>query len=108
MLISFYLYLSLLILSSAEKFISSYKQKFHVYVFSMSLGALSSSQFPVFTLYAQKVCLSGHCDRAWDYERVPDFKIKAKGQELTKKQRKTGSRTACMELCLSERDFVCR
>lgn len=77
-------------------------------LFSMSLGALSSSQFPVFTLYAQKVCLSGHCDRAWDYERVPDFKIKAKGQELTKKQRKTGSRTACMELCLSERDFVCR
>ncbi|ODN03182.1 Cuticlin-1 [Orchesella cincta] len=71
-------------------------------------GALSSSQFPVFTLYAQKVCLSGHCDRAWDYERVPDFKLKARGQELMKKQRKTGSRTACMELCLSERDFVCR
>lgn len=44
---------------------SQYQFFFHFF-----LGALSSSQFPVFTLYAQKVCLSGHCDRAWDYERV--------------------------------------
>jgi len=71
-------------------------------------GALTSSQFPVFTLYAQKVCMSGHCDRAWDYERVPDYRIKSKTSEVVKKQRKTGSRTSCMELCLSERDFVCR
>jgi len=73
-----------------------------------STGALSSSQFPVFTLYAQKVCLSSHCEKAWDYERVPDYKLKSKSNELVKKQRKTGSRSSCMELCLSERDFVCR
>ena len=71
-------------------------------------GALSSSQFPVFTLYAQKVCLSSHCDRAWDYERVLDYKLKSGVTEIVKKQRKTGSRTSCMELCLSERDFTCR
>ncbi|CAH0773858.1 unnamed protein product [Bemisia tabaci] len=68
--------------------------------------ALSKSQFPVFTLFAQKICLKNKhsCRRPWIFEIV-------KGQELVvnpKDRRHVLSRKECMELCLHEKRFVCR
>ena len=32
--------------------------------------SLVVSEFPVFTMYAERICLAGHCGRAWSYEMV--------------------------------------
>ncbi|CAG2113231.1 unnamed protein product, partial [Medioppia subpectinata] len=69
--------------------------------------ALASSQFPVFTIYAQKVCLKDKnksCTQGWAFERVNGFELKRMG----KKSVKVMSRLDCMQLCLNERDFECR
>ncbi|KAG8193928.1 hypothetical protein JTE90_011481 [Oedothorax gibbosus] len=67
---------------------------------------LTPSQFPVFTIYAHKVCLLGgkRCERDWMFERV-------NGHELRGVARSSAivmSREACMELCLNEAQFRCR
>lgn len=68
-------------------------------------GALTKSQFPVFTIYAQKSCLSVKpCGRAWYVDRVQNYKLKSE----VKRSISVNSRRECFELCLSETDFTCR
>ncbi|XP_054162435.1 uncharacterized protein LOC128960388 [Oppia nitens] len=69
--------------------------------------ALTSSQFPVFIIYAQKVCLKDKnkvCTHGWAFERVKGYELK----RLAKKAVKVQSRVECMQLCLIEHDFECR
>ncbi|XP_054707405.1 uncharacterized protein LOC129217167 isoform X2 [Uloborus diversus] len=68
--------------------------------------ALTSSQFPVFTIYAQKICLDKvECNREWIFERVSNY-------ELLERTRKSisdvSTKERCMEFCLSEKEFECR
>ncbi|XP_030369340.1 uncharacterized protein LOC115620298 [Scaptodrosophila lebanonensis] len=68
-------------------------------------GALTKSQFPVFTIYAQKSCISKKpCSRAWYVDRVQNYKL------ATKMRRRVpvASRRECFELCLGETEFSCR
>ncbi|KZC09394.1 hypothetical protein WN55_11137 [Dufourea novaeangliae] len=68
-------------------------------------GALSQSQFPVFTIYAQKSCLAVKpCERAWCIDRVQGHRL----QGHTRRTMTASSRQHCLELCLGERDFLCR
>ncbi|KAK8744725.1 hypothetical protein OTU49_000584 [Cherax quadricarinatus] len=69
-------------------------------------GSLTSSQFPVFTLYVQKNCLvdSPSCDRAWSFERVMGFEMEG----FAKKSKRVATRQECEVLCLQEQDFPCR
>ncbi|KOC69485.1 hypothetical protein WH47_08019 [Habropoda laboriosa] len=68
-------------------------------------GALSQSQFPVFTIYAQKSCLAVKpCERAWCIDRVQGHRL----QSHTRRTMNASSRQHCLELCLGERDFLCR
>ncbi|CAN8010559.1 unnamed protein product, partial [Ixodes pacificus] len=41
-------------------------------------ASLAVSQFPVFTLYAQKICLFGkrRCRRDWMFERVTGYELR--------------------------------
>ncbi|XP_037075431.1 uncharacterized protein LOC119096634 [Pollicipes pollicipes] len=68
--------------------------------------ALTKSQFPVFTMYVQKMCYANapRCRSAWAFERVRGFALKG----LTKKTVTTETRLACQEACLSETEFICR
>ncbi|KAH8384852.1 hypothetical protein KR093_010104, partial [Drosophila rubida] len=68
-------------------------------------GALTKSEFPVFTIYAQKSCLSVKpCGRAWYVDRVQNYRLKSE----VKRRVSVASRRKCFELCLSETDFTCR
>ncbi|XP_064072532.1 uncharacterized protein LOC113392897 [Vanessa tameamea] len=68
-------------------------------------GALTKSQFPVFTIYAQKSCLGVKpCERAWCFDRVRGYNLKGFG----KRTHTVESRQMCLDLCLGENDFVCR
>ncbi|KAI1289816.1 hypothetical protein HDE_09060 [Halotydeus destructor] len=71
-------------------------------------AGLQPSQFPVFTTYAQKVCLAAdvksRCDRMWTFERVPGYELR----KYSKKRSTVTGRIQCMELCLKESDFDCR
>ena len=71
-----------------------------------SAGQLSPSQFPVFTIYAQKTCLpsASKCDAAWSFERVMNYELAAE----TRKRGAVETRQQCSELCLAEEDFDCR
>merc|ERR1719510_1979630 len=67
---------------------------------------LTKSQYPVFTIYVQKNCLSSaaSCNGAWSFERVMDHQLDTE----VRKSGVVGSRQECMELCLSEVEFECR
>lgn len=69
-------------------------------------GGLTASQFPVFTLYIQKVCLPAAplCDRAWTFEKVANYGM----DKYAKKRGRATSRQNCELLCLNEKDFPCR
>nr|CAD7257703.1 unnamed protein product [Timema shepardi] len=68
-------------------------------------GALTKSQFPVFTIYAQKSCLGVKpCERAWCFDRVLQHRL----QGHVKREAVASSRQDCLEMCLGERDFICR
>jgi len=70
-------------------------------------GALSPSQFPVFTLYAQKICVRAsrsRCSRLWIFDRVSGYKLEG----VTKKSRQYRSREDCMASCLAASTFTCR
>lgn len=68
-------------------------------------GALTKSQFPVFTIYAQKSCLGVRpCARAWCIDRVQGYKLA--GYE--KRTATAESRQDCFEMCLGETEFTCR
>jgi len=74
---------------------------------SENAGQLTPSQFPVFTIYVQKVCLKGSgglCDAAWSFERVMDHQLDTE----IRKRGQVNTREECMELCLTETDFECR
>ncbi|XP_053946412.1 uncharacterized protein LOC128855489 [Anastrepha ludens] len=68
-------------------------------------GALAKSQFPVFTLYAQKSCLRIRpCARDWSIDRVQGYKLNG----YVKRTIPVLSRQDCFELCLGEAEFTCR
>ncbi|KAJ6637402.1 hypothetical protein Bhyg_10132, partial [Pseudolycoriella hygida] len=68
-------------------------------------GALTKSQFPVFTIYAQKSCLGLRpCSRAWCIDRVQGYKLSG----FTKRSAAATSRRDCLEMCLGENEFTCR
>ncbi|XP_071452023.1 uncharacterized protein [Hetaerina americana] len=67
--------------------------------------SLMQSDYPVFTVYAQKMCLEERvpCERAWVSERVLGYEMvgnKAKGRPAVK----TSSRQECMALCLQRQN----
>ncbi|XP_020817193.1 uncharacterized protein LOC110190877 [Drosophila serrata] len=68
-------------------------------------GSLSRSQFPVFTIYAQKSCLGVRpCSKAWCIDRVQGYRL----PEHVKSSQTVLSRRDCLELCLGESEFTCR
>ncbi|KAF5289182.1 hypothetical protein FQR65_LT00068 [Abscondita terminalis] len=68
-------------------------------------GALTRSQFPVFTIYAQKSCLGVKpCERAWCIDRVQNYRLVG----YSKSQQTVNSRQECLELCLGETEYACR
>ncbi|KAF2364740.1 PAN/Apple domain [Trinorchestia longiramus] len=70
--------------------------------------SLSVSQFPVFTLYAQKICLPKSrpaCRSPWAYETVPEFTILS---DMVTETAPAQSRTQCATLCLLHERFTCR
>ncbi|XP_049514565.1 uncharacterized protein LOC119432743 isoform X2 [Dermacentor silvarum] len=69
-------------------------------------ASLAVSQFPVFTLYAQKICLFGkrRCSRDWAFERVTGYTLR----DLARKRLHAVAREECMDLCLDETEFQCR
>jgi len=68
--------------------------------------SLTPSDFPVFTLYAQRTCLpeGSGCSRAWASERVEDYALEG----FARKTLSVADRAACRDLCLTEDEFVCR
>ncbi|KAI9577188.1 uncharacterized protein LOC119641829 [Glossina fuscipes] len=68
-------------------------------------GSLSRSQFPVFTIYAQKSCLGVRpCSKAWCIDRVQGYRL----VDHVKSSQNVYSRRDCLELCLGETEFTCR
>jgi len=68
-------------------------------------GALTKSQFPVFTIYAQKICLGiKPCEKAWCFDRVQGYRL----QGFSRKKHPATSRQECLEMCMGEREFTCR
>ncbi|CAL4123343.1 unnamed protein product, partial [Meganyctiphanes norvegica] len=71
-------------------------------------GLLAVSQFPVFTLYGQKICLSSSrppCDSPWAYETTPGLAIT---NGFTADVRPASSRKDCALMCVMEDKFICR
>ena len=86
---------------------------------------LRPSQFPVFTIYAQKICLSpatkGKCSglgggtdvsstssslsRSWSFERVINHELRSK---YGRKRIIAIDKIECMNICLMESEFDCR
>ncbi|XP_053203978.1 uncharacterized protein LOC128388582 [Panonychus citri] len=70
--------------------------------------ALKPAQFPVFTIYAEKVCLQRYaihkCNKAWVYERVIGYKLKSEARRVGS----ASTREKCFESCLRESDFECK
>lgn len=83
---------------------------------------LRPSQFPVFTIYAQKICLSpatkGKCSgldgatstssslsRSWSFERVINHELRSK---YGRKRIIAIDKIECMNTCLMESEFDCR
>lgn len=74
-----------------------------------STARLQVSQFPVFTLYAQKVCVPAgepKCLSPWAYESVPDLALDPIFSESD--ERSAASKSECIEMCLEEEEFSCR
>ncbi|XP_017484452.1 PREDICTED: uncharacterized protein LOC108373119, partial [Rhagoletis zephyria] len=68
-------------------------------------GSLSRSQFPVFTIYAQKSCLGVRpCSKAWCIDRVQGYRL----VDHVKSSQTVYTRRDCLELCLGETEFTCR
>lgn len=70
--------------------------------------ALAISQFPVFTLYAQKVCLPSErpsCSSPWAFETVPGLALT---ELFTSDTRPSETKTKCATMCILEKKFTCR
>ena len=86
---------------------SKYVVKIIISPFFYLSGALSPSQFPVFTLYAQKICVRAsrsRCSRSWIFDRVTGYKLEG----FTKKSRQYRSREDCMASCLGTTHIFCK
>ncbi|XP_065569020.1 uncharacterized protein LOC136032661 [Artemia franciscana] len=72
-------------------------------------GKLRSSEFPVYTVYLEKVCVKNAAtlcgDRAWGFELVTDHKLH---DTFVSTRRKTATKELCFESCLNEVQFTCR
>ncbi|XP_030371075.1 uncharacterized protein LOC115621547 [Scaptodrosophila lebanonensis] len=69
-------------------------------------GSLSRSQYPVFTVYAQKSCFGVRpCSKAWCIDRVQGYRLPT---ERAKASQNVATRRDCIELCLGETEFTCR
>ena len=70
--------------------------------------AFNLSQFPVFTIYAQKICstltIDALCNRAWLFETVPRYSIK----KFIQKTVQATSKVDCIQQCIMETKFKCR
>ena len=44
--------------------------EFDQVIIIMCTGSLSTSEFPVFTMYAEKICLESACNKPWSFETV--------------------------------------
>ncbi|XP_046406452.1 uncharacterized protein LOC124171342 [Ischnura elegans] len=75
--------------------------------------ALTPSQFPVFTLFAQKTCVAGagkacllgRRRRPWAVELVPGYRL---NHETPRRRRQATTRQQCEQHCLGEKTFICR
>lgn len=71
-------------------------------------AALAVSQFPVFTLYAQKICVPSErpaCNSPWAYETVPGLALT---KLFAKDIRPSDTRAQCASMCILEKEFICR
>ncbi|XP_025016061.1 uncharacterized protein LOC107359556 isoform X2 [Tetranychus urticae] len=70
--------------------------------------SLNKSQFPVFTIYAQKICLGvtiePTCQKSWVFETVPGHILTGYSSKLMA----SPSKQDCMIKCYSETSFQCR
>ncbi|XP_076063382.1 uncharacterized protein LOC143038253 [Oratosquilla oratoria] len=69
---------------------------------------LAESQFPVFTIYAQKVCLTegaSPCTSPWAYETVPGLALT---RDFTVDTTLSDSRIECVRRCMQETNFNCK
>ncbi|XP_067124727.1 uncharacterized protein [Centruroides vittatus] len=71
-----------------------------------STESLTPSQFPVFTIYAHKICLTGRrqCSRELTFERVMGHELR----DVARKTERVDSRVSCISACMNEIEFVCR
>lgn len=69
-------------------------------------GPLVESQLPTFSMAAQKTCLQGAsaCASAWHFEVLTDRELRT----TVRRRRRLASLRECEQLCLQERDFICR
>lgn len=75
--------------------------------------ALNTSFSPVYTLYAQKICLNikpapskklEKCLNSWSFETVPGYALR----QFPGRKLKVKGKLECMEKCISEEEFQCR
>nr|XP_027196498.1 uncharacterized protein LOC113790984 [Dermatophagoides pteronyssinus] len=72
--------------------------------------ALTPSQFPVFTIYAQKICLKDlqkictNNHNGWAFERVAGFELREHEKRLVQ----SPTSQDCMQACVWEQKFQCR
>lgn len=75
--------------------------------------AMTESQFPVFTMYLQKMCYASSktsspaakkCSKAWAFERVMNHTLEGHIKYNTTVE----TRVECETACLEQTDFVCR
>ncbi|XP_015791416.1 uncharacterized protein LOC107368149 [Tetranychus urticae] len=75
---------------------------------SIKPESLQPSQFPVFTIYAQKSCLKGlenkSCLSSWSFEKVIGYELR----KYEKRRLNVTSKNECLEACLLESSFKCR
>ena len=88
------------------------------YMYDPFSESLATSQFPVFTLYASKLCVRGSgaggalCGgREWSFDRVAGNRAVAPG--YARAREKAASRERCLEMCLlggsgRKKKFICR
>ncbi|XP_053206673.1 uncharacterized protein LOC128397362, partial [Panonychus citri] len=71
-------------------------------------ASLNKSHFPVFTIYAQKICLGVTiepvCQKSWVFETVPSHILTG----YTSKLASSPTKSDCMVKCYTETSFQCR
>lgn len=94
-----------IVMSLLAGLLHSFDSKAFNRLFCSLSGSLSRSQFPVFTIHAQKSCLGVRpCSKAWCIDRVQGYRL----VDHVKSAQMVSSRRDCLELCLGETDFTCR